>query len=477
MDQINNNDKSEKIEITEKIDKINTSENNKIKSNYFVEKFNSYKKRKEEKLNKKKENDKKIDDLVNHFQKPINNIKATDVKPLEENIIDIKKSKKHFFSFLSKKNKADNAIASIISEEEKKLEKDKKPVHKKEASNKELYDKKNKKQKITFTHHERKRHLKDYLEKAGYSINDEELFSKNILFFGIFLSFLISLYFLYLGIVLNDNFILIFVKIIFAWTVILPFILVLFWTIFYFVIDFKIYNRRKQVEEVLPDFLQLASANLNAGMPIDQALWFAVRPRFGILSKEIEEVAKSTIVGEDLGPALIKFSNKYDSVMLKRTVNLILEGLDAGGKIGPLLSKISIDIQETRILRKDMAANVTTYVIFISAATLFAAPFLFALSGQLLSIIQSIVSNINIPQGAGGMSMSFSSSAISMRDFNIFAIATLTVTAFFSAVIVSTIKYGNVKDGIKYIPIYIAITVILYLILSKGLGYFLGGIF
>lgn len=254
----------------------------------------------------------------------------------------------------------------------------------------------------------------------------------------------------------------------------------LFWGIFYFVIDFKIYNRRKEVEEVLPDFLQLASANLNAGMPIDQALWFAVRPRFGILAKEIEEVAKSTIVGEDLGPALTKFSNKYDSVMLKRTVNLILEGLEAGGEIGPLLNKISIDIQETRILRKDMAANVTTYVIFISAATLFAAPFLFALSGQLLSIIQNLVSNINIPKEAGGgamMSMSFSSTAITMHDFNIFAIATLTVTAFFSAVIISTIKYGNVKDGIKYIPIYIAITVILYLILSKALAYFLGGMF
>ena len=42
---------------------------------------------------------------------------------------------------------------------------------------------------------------------------------------------------------------------------------------------------------VLADFLGLTSSNISAGMPIDRALWFAVRPKFGILAREIEEVA------------------------------------------------------------------------------------------------------------------------------------------------------------------------------------------
>ena len=397
---------------------------------------------------------------------------------LETKKIEIVKPK---FNFVNKIKEYQNKRKEKKLEEEKK-KKEQLPQHQKpkHLSDKELFDRKKQKQKVKFTYHEHKRHLKDYLEKAGYSTTDEIKLSNNILWVGIIISAIVSLYFLYLGIVLNDPIKIILVNIVVSWIAILPFVIVFFWTVFYFVIDFKIYNRKKQVEEVLPDFLQLASANINAGMPIDKALWFAVRPRFGILAKEIEEVAKSTIVGEDLGPALIKFSNKYDSVMLKRTVNLIIEGLEAGGEIGPLLNKISIDIQETRIIRKDMAANVTTYVIFISFATLGAAPFLFALSGQLLSIIQNLVSNINIPKEAtsgGMMSMSFSSTAITMHDYTIFAIATLTVTAFFSAVIISTIRFGNVRDGIKYIPIFIIVTVTLYLIASKILSFFLGGMF
>lgn len=399
------------------------------------------------------------------------------------NKISVKQKFSNFLlnsKFLNKNNKTSesNNLDNVNPSNNNLHDDKKKHSFKKAFSDKELFDQKKKKSKIKFSYHEKKRHLKEYLEKAGYSISDELEISKKVnIISGIF-AFLLSLYFIYLGVILEDRLILIIIKILISWIIMFPAFIVIFWVIFYFVIDFKIYNRRKEVEEVLPDFLQLTSANINAGMPIDQALWYAVRPRFGILAKEIEEVAKSTIVGEDLGDALLKFSKKYDSVMLKRTVNLILEGIDAGGEIGPLLNKISIDIQETRIMRKDMAANVTTYVIFISFATLLAAPFLFALSSQLLSIIQNLISNINIPQNTGSsmLSISFSSSSITMRDFHIFAVSTLTVTSFFSAVIISTIRYGNVKDGIKYIPIFIIVSVTLYLIATKFLGYFLGGI-
>ena len=49
----------------------------------------------------------------------------------------------------------------------------------------------------------------------------------------------------------------------------------------------RIEDRKNKIEAVLPDFLQLASANVRAGMPIDRALWFAARPEFGLLSQEV----------------------------------------------------------------------------------------------------------------------------------------------------------------------------------------------
>jgi len=219
--------------------------------------------------------------------------------------------------------------------------------------------------------------------------------------------------------------------------------------------------------------LQLTASNIKAGMTIDSALWYAVRPRFGVLAKEIEVVAKDTMRGEDLKTALQKFADKYESVLLKRSISLLIEGLEAGGEIGNLLNKIAINIQENKIMRKEMAANVTTYVIFISFATIAAAPMLFGLSGVLIRVISDIGSNVG-STATTGLAISFSSGGITYSDFKIFAIVSLIITSFFSAVIISTIKNGNIKLGLKYIPIFIFVTITLFLIADIVLGKLLG---
>jgi len=55
-------------------------------------------------------------------------------------------------------------------------------------------------------------------------------------------------------------------------------------------------------------------------MTIDRALWYAVRPRFGVLANEIEIVAKETMRGQDLKIALQNFADKYDSILLKNKI-------------------------------------------------------------------------------------------------------------------------------------------------------------
>ena len=251
---------------------------------------------------------------------------------------------------------------------------------------------------------------------------------------------------------------------------------ILIWILFLVFVDLKIYKRKKEIEEVLPDFLQLAAANISAGMTIDRALWFAVRPRFGVLAKEIEIVVKSTLIGENLNTALLRFSKKYDSVMLQRSINLLLEGLNAGGNVAPLLNKIAINIQETKILKKEMAANVMTYVIFISFAAVGAAPFLFALSTELIVIMQSIMGNIDLGDSGGAM-FSIDAEGLNLAEFKIFIYLSMAVTSTFSAIIVSIIKKGNVKDGLQYIPTFIAISYFLYTVAFWMLSSAMGGMF
>ena len=119
-----------------------------------------------------------------------------------------------------------------------------------------------------------------------------------------------------------------------------------------------------------------------------------------------------------------------------------------------------------------MVADVTTYVIFISFATVVAAPVLFALSGVLIQVISGLGESLGgvTSSASAGFALSFSGSGIKFTDFRIFAIVSLIITSFFSSVIIATIQKGSAKLGFKYIPIFIVITISLFLIADKILG-------
>jgi Flp pilus assembly protein TadB len=334
-----------------------------------------------------------------------------------------------------------------------------------------------KKKKPKKTKAESKRRFTAFLEKTGMDITLDFL-SNKLFNSSIIINMLLSAYFLYFFSV-NEGYSILYVLLIMAvvWTLGFAALLLVLWLLSYVVIDFAIYNRKVGVEDVFPDFLQLTSANIRAGMPIDQALWHAIRPNFGVLAKEMEDVAKKTMSGVDLEIGLTEFAKKYDSRLIQSSVSLLIEGLSAGGEIGELLDRIASNIQESKTMQKEMAASVTTYAIFISFAALGAAPFLLALSNQLLIIIDNIISSIDVPETSSAMAISFSQVGVTPSDFMIFAITTLSITSLLSAAIVATIKKGDIKAGVKYIPTFLVTALVFFLLLNYLLGLAMADIF
>ncbi|MFW5746277.1 MAG: type II secretion system F family protein [Nanoarchaeota archaeon] len=248
--------------------------------------------------------------------------------------------------------------------------------------------------------------------------------------------------------------------------------------IFYVYTDMRITSRKNSIEKVLPEFLHLTAANVRAGMPIDQALWSAIRPRFGILSKEMELVAKQNMIGEDLEEALLDFATKYDSKMLRRSVSLINEGLEAGSEIGDLLENIALSIQDIEMRKESMAANVTAYIIFITFSVLFAAPLLFAVSIQLLRIVHVVGESISGGDGGStGINISLSSNAVNESDFFIFCLVSILVTTVMSAVIIAGIKGQKPIEALKHVPVYSLVAMAIFFVAQWLLGIMFASVF
>ena len=245
----------------------------------------------------------------------------------------------------------------------------------------------------------------------------------------------------------------------------------------YFWLDLRIYKRTKEIEEILPEFLQFVAGNLKGGMSFDRALWNAIRPRFGVLAIEVEIAAKKVMTGEDVDEALREFTKKYDSPILKRSFDLIIEGMKSGGRIVYLIDKVIEDINEAKTLKKEMSASVTSYVIFITFIVLVIAPGLFALSYQLLTIVSSFAGKLGGSTGAvSSMPIKFSAVSIDPSDFVAFARMCVGIIAVFSSMIISLISRGDIKSGIKYIPIFLIVSLVnfsIFMFFLKGMFSFI----
>lgn len=262
-----------------------------------------------------------------------------------------------------------------------------------------------------------------------------------------------------------------------GWFLIQIFFATLFILLVYFYLDLKIYHRTKKMEEQLPDFLQVLSANLKGGMTFERALWSAIKPRFGILGSEMAKASKKVMTGYEVSKALIELSDKYNSLMLKRTVDLIISEVESGGNAAQLIDRLVDNLKETKELKNEMSAAAISYVIFISAIVVVISPLLFSLSFHLLNLVLSFIGRVAAASaGSSHLPFAFSPVHTSTADFKIFSIAAIVVISFFSSLIVSIVEKGDMKGGLKYIPIYIFGSVIFYFFFMKVLGALFSGI-
>ncbi|HII65205.1 TPA: hypothetical protein HA372_01290 [Candidatus Woesearchaeota archaeon] len=244
----------------------------------------------------------------------------------------------------------------------------------------------------------------------------------------------------------------------------------------YFYLDIRIFRRTKEMEEMLPEYLQIVASNLRGGLTFENALWSAIKPHFRILSSEMAEVAKKVMTGFPVKRALVELSEKYDSPMLRRSVDLIISEVESGGNIADLLERIVEHLKETRTLKEEMSAAAVAYVIFISAIIVVISPLLFSLAYNLLIVILGFISNLAAAtQRVNALPFTLTTGTVNPDDFRTFSLITIIVISFFASLIVSIVEKGSIRGGVKYIPLYVFGSLAFYYFFMKVLtGVFAG---
>jgi len=235
-------------------------------------------------------------------------------------------------------------------------------------------------------------------------------------------------------------------------------------------------KRKNFVENVLPDALELMAANMRAGFIPSKALLLSARSEFGPLAEAIKKSGKEIMTGKSLSEGLNEIPKYIKSDVLQRTINLINEGSKSGGQLVSLLEENAIDIRRKQAIKKEIQANIVMYGIFIVFAGVIGAPVLYALSLYLINtltslgssqIVSSEVMSRGVPLFKGG------GAHVSSEFLFAFSLASIIITTFFSGLIIGLIETGKEKGGIKYVPVFMIIALLVFF----GANFVVGSMF
>ncbi|HSB47320.1 MAG TPA: type II secretion system F family protein [Candidatus Bilamarchaeum sp.] len=235
-------------------------------------------------------------------------------------------------------------------------------------------------------------------------------------------------------------------------------------------------DRRAKLENTLPDFLSLVASNIKAGMTLDQAMWYSAKPEFGLLSIEVKARIKSSFSGQSLEDTLDQLGGRFDSKVFKRTILLLKQATATGGELTNVLERTADDVRNSIIMKKEIAATLVLYEIFVLFASVVGTPFLFAVASKLIEVFERISpaagSAGNIPSSGGVFTtfsnIKFAGPIISSADFFWFSIPTIFVTALISSFIVSVIRTGSKSQGMKYFPFVLLTSYLVYWLVTSA---------
>jgi pilus assembly protein TadC len=245
----------------------------------------------------------------------------------------------------------------------------------------------------------------------------------------------------------------------------------------YLLLYFKVEDRTKRVERVLPDMLQLLSSNIRVGMTPFQALKLAARKEFGPLEEEIRHATARSLGTESFAQTLLGMSKRIKSDMLERAMKLFGTAMHSGGHLAPLLEELAKDIGETQALKKELVTNTKTYSSFIMFTIVVGTPLLLAISIHFITVITGLQAQTSTATASFGLGFLGGKVAITVDFLIKVSIVMLTLTGLLAGMLLGVITEGKAKFGLKYAPIIIGGSLIAFVILRILVTRYVGTLF
>ncbi len=125
------------------------------------------------------------------------------------------------------------------------------------------------------------------------------------------------------------------------------------------------YRWRKAIDERLPDLFRSIVQAQETGMTLPQAMEDAAKRDYGPLTTELRKMTTQISWGMSFEDALLALSHRVNTVLMQRTVPMIIEASRSGGQVEKVFDPMGKFIQSTLLLDKERRTQTRPYIAII----------------------------------------------------------------------------------------------------------------
>ena len=202
------------------------------------------------------------------------------------------------------------------------------------------------------------------------------------------------------------------------------------------VLNYIDYKWRKAIDEHLPDLFRSIVQAQETGMTLPQALEEASKRNYGPLTAELRKMNTQISWGMTFEEALVALGKRANTILVQRTVPLIIEASRSGGHVEKVFDPTGKFIQTTLLLDKERRNQTRPYIAIIYVAFFV---FLFTIVLLFKSFFLSI-------EGLPTLGATVTSPEEMQRMF--FHLA--SIQAFFGGLVAGKMGEGTINAGLKH---------------------------
>jgi flagellar protein FlaJ len=244
-------------------------------------------------------------------------------------------------------------------------------------------------------------------------------------------------------------------------------IAILIFTGVFGIYEFINLRRIRKIDERFPDFVRDLAESRRAGMTFTKAIMYSSRGNYGLLTPEIQKIARQISWGSSIDNALNSFAKRVNTKLIRRTIFLIIEANKSGGNVADVLDAASRDARELKLIESERRAGMMSFVavlyvgigVFLLIIIVLCKSILPSMLGEGAQQAASAYGAVGVG-GAGGITQK--------AVLEMFFYASV-VQSFGMGIVTGVFEGGDFKSGIKHTFIMMLLTWLIFKLFITGI--------